>query len=194
MVIPTIVTVILLATCAGDPETFPQPATPQPDLDIPHAEPRVPAAQEPVPEATPDLEPIGHAPLVGTRWNLERLYGDMRTLAPADGPMWIEFRPDGTVFVQGPENTITGRFRHAADTDSPKDAYNFEEGSLVGDEIVRRRTPGRFSEFEDVLLENLQLLKGYYIRGERPDESELTIWGGFRSEEVVLMELTAVPD
>lgn len=189
-----VTTITLFAGCAGDPETFPHPVPPRSQIAVPQAEPAVPTPPELPAEVPPDPEPLGHAPLVGTRWNLERLYGDMRTLAPVDGPMWIEFRPDGSVFVQGPENTIDGEYSYRADTDSPKEAYNFEEGALTGDEIVRRRTPGRFSEFEDVLLENLQLLKGYYIRGERPDESELTIWGGFRSEEVVLMELTAASD
>jgi hypothetical protein len=144
------------------------------------------------PEATP--EPLGHAPLVGTTWSLDRLYGDMRTLAPVDGPSWIEFSDDGTVFVQGPANPMEGLFSYTPDENSPRDAYDFEEGVLRGSDIVRDRRPGSFSEFEDVLLENLQLLKGYYIRGENPDESTLTIWGGYRSEEVVLMELSAVPE
>ncbi|MFP4152314.1 MAG: hypothetical protein ACLFSV_05680 [Alkalispirochaeta sp.] len=175
--------------CAGDPETFPPSPIPPPIAIDPVPAPTPPPSAEPEPEAEP--KPLGHAPLVGTRWSLSRLHGDMRTLTPVDGPVWIEFHPDGSLFVQGPENSITGTYRYRPDTNSPKEAYNFEEGSLFGDEVVRERRPGSYSEFEDVLLENLQLLKGYYIRGESPDESDLTIWGGYRSEEVVLIELTA---
>ena len=88
---------------------------------------------------------------------------------------------------------MEGRYRYAPDTESPKAAYNFEEGMLTGEEVVRNRRAGSFSEFEDVLLENLDLLKGYYIRGDTHAASDLTIWGGYRSEEVVLLELSAVP-
>jgi hypothetical protein len=184
-----IVLAVTAVGCAGDPETFPPVPFPPPvTIDpVPAPTPPLPAEPEPEPEPTP----LGHAPLVGTRWNLFRLHGDMRTLTPIDGPVWIEFRSDGSIYVQGPENPIEGAYRYRPDTDSPRDAYNFEEGSLSGDEVVRDRRPGSYSEFEDVLLENLQLLKGYYIRGETPDESNLTIWGRYRSEEVVLIELTA---
>jgi len=181
--------VVAALGCAGDPETFPPSPTPPPVAIQPVPAPTPPPPPEP--EAEPEPTPLGHAPLVGTRWSLSRLHGDMRTLTPIDGPVWIEFRPDGSLFVQGPENPIAGAFRHRPDTTSPRDAYNFEEGSLSGEGVVRDRRPGSYSEFEDVLLENLQLLKGYYIRGETPDESDLTIWGGYRSEEVVLIELTA---
>lgn len=179
--------------CAGDPDVFPPPPT-QPTP----TPPKMHTVTPPDPPITvPDTEPEpiaeGHAPLVGTTWQLQRLYGDMRTLAPTDRPSWIEFKEDGTVFVQGPENPMEGRYRYNPDEDSPKEAYNYEEGVLTGNDIVRDRRPGSFSEFEDVLIENLQLLKGYYIRGETPDSSLLTIWGGYRSEEVVLMELVAVP-
>lgn len=187
----------LVASCAGDPEIFPAPpfvpVLPQPPIVEPVPPPPVEEPAPVPPEATP-TKPLGHAPLVGTTWNLDRLYGDMRALAPVDGPSWIEFAEDGTVFIQGPANQMEGSFFYAPDVDSPRDADNFEEGVLEGDGIARDRRPGSFSEFEDVLLENLQLLKGYYIRGETPEESKLTIWGGYRSEEVVLMELSPVPE
>jgi hypothetical protein len=115
----------------------------------------------------------------------------MRTLSPVDGPTWLEFRPDGTIYVQGPQNTIEGVYRSEPDTASPKTAHNFEEGTLRGEDVIRNRRVGSYSEFEDVLLENLDLLKGYYIRGETHAESILTIWGGYRSEEVILLELAA---
>ncbi|MDA3951818.1 MAG: hypothetical protein PF508_21605 [Spirochaeta sp.] len=169
---------LFAAGCAGAPEPVPPPS-PQP------------APVEPRPEPAPEPEPEGHTPLVGTRWALEKLHGDMRTLSPVDGPTWLEFRPDGTVYVQGPQNTIEGVYRSVPDAESPKDAYNFEEGTLRGEDVIRNRRVGSYSEFEDVLLENLDLLKGYYIRGDTHAESTLTIWGGYRSEEVVLLELTA---
>lgn len=180
LIVLVLFTVLFAAGCAGDPDPLPPPS-PQP----------APVEPRPEPAPAPDPEPEGHAPLIGTRWSLQRLYGDMRTLSPVDGPTWLEFRADGTIYVQGPQNTIEGVYRSAPDTESPKAAYNFEEGTLRGEDVIRNRRVGSYSEFEDVLLENLDLLKGYYIRGDTHAESTLTIWGGYRSEEVVLLELTA---
>ncbi len=177
---------VVVSGCTGDPEPLPvEPPAPA----------RPPAQPQPVPQVQPEPEPLpeGHAPLVGTRWDLATLYGDMRTLIPPDGPVWLEFRPDGTFFVQGPENTIEGTFTYRPDEASPKSGFDFEEGRLEGYDVLRNRRPGTFSDFEDVLLENLALLKGYYIRGETHGSSTLTIWGGYRSEEVLLLELDAAP-
>ncbi len=175
---------LLIVGCAGDPEAVPAPLPRVPEVaPPPEPEPAPPLPEEELPE--------GHAPLVETRWALKTLHGDMRTLLPPDDPVWLEFRSDGTVFVQGPVNTMTGGFTHRVDEASPKQAYNFQEGRLWGENVNRHRRAGSFSDFEDVLLENMQLLKGYYIRGETHAESTLTIWGGYRSEEVVLLELVA---
>jgi hypothetical protein len=188
-----VVTVLLAAACAGDPEPLPSPPP----------EPAPPTPTEPaVEEEPPEPEPLGHAPLVGTRWKLLRIYGDMRRLTPQEREVWIEFEPGesaeegaptgaGTIHAQGPQNPIDGRYRYSIDEDSPRISLEFEEGILTGEDVTRDRAAGSFSELEDVLLENLQLLKGYYISGESPEESTLTIWGGFRTEEVVLMELAA---
>jgi len=177
-----------LAACTSPPEPLPDP----PPV------PREPPPEEPAPE------PLGHAPLVGTRWTLLRVYGDMRRLTPQDRDVWVEFQAgdsaeagaptgSGTFVAQGPQNPINGRFSYRVDETSPRDSRQFEEGVLTGEEIVRQRATGSYSELEDALLENLQLLKGYYISGESPEDSTLTIWGGFRSEEVVLLELAAEP-
>ena len=188
---------VFLAGCAGDPDPVPVPPAP------------VVATPPPAPEPAPPPQPEGHAPLVGTRWTLTRLYGDMRRLVPPSRDVWIEFRPpedgeasgnagaatagEGAIFVQGPENTIDGRYLFRVHTDATRTGPEYEEGTLTGSSVVRNRRAGSFSEFEDMLLENLVLLKGYYIEGERPAESVLTIWGGYRSEEVILMELAATP-
>lgn len=188
---------LVLAACAGDPEPLPAPPP-----EAPAPTPQEPEIEEPAPE--PEPEPLGHAPLVGTRWTLLRLYGDMRRLTPQKRDVWVEFEPgesaeagapagSGTIIAQGPENPINGRYRYQADEESPRNSLEFEEGVLVGEDIIRRRAAGSFSELEDVLLENFQLFKGYYISGESPEDSTLTIWGGFRTEEVVLMELAAEP-
>jgi hypothetical protein len=182
-----ILSVLVIPGCAGDPDPAPEVPT------VPEAM-VVPAPPEPEPAPPEEVLPEGHAPLVETRWALKTLHGDMRTLLPPDDPVWLEFRADGTVFVQGPVNTMTGGFTHRVDEASPKHAYNFQEGLLRGEGVNRHRRAGTFSDFEDVLLENMQLLKGYYIRGETHAESTLTIWGGYRSEEVILLELAAVPD
>ncbi|MFW5694066.1 MAG: hypothetical protein ACOCYB_02780 [Alkalispirochaeta sp.] len=187
----------VLAACAGDPEPLPDPPPPRPAPAPPE-----PPPEEPQPE--PEPEPLGHAPLVGTRWKLLRVYGDMRRLTPTDRDVWVEFRQgetadagaqsgSGAVVAQGPRSPIHGRYRYRVDEDSPRNSLEFEEGMLVGEDVVRERGVGSYSELEDALLENLQLLKGYYISGESPEESTLTIWGGFRSEEVVLLELAAEP-
>ena len=177
--------ILFLSACAGDPRPTPVPVKEQVAEQV----------EKPVeePARTAPMEPEGHAPLVGTRWSLETLHGDMRTYLPPRGPMWVEFRRDGTFFAQGPVNTITGGYTHTPDASSPRTGYNFEEGRLRGNGIVRNRRAGTFSDFEDVLLENLQLLKGYYIHGETYAESTLTIWGGYGSEEVILLELAAPP-
>jgi hypothetical protein len=197
-----------LAGCAGDPEPLPfaipaPPAAPPIALPSPAPEPlppELPAEPLPSPE---EPAPLGHAPLVETRWELVRLYGDMRRLVPPSRDIWIELRPStshdpddtsgsGPIHVQGPQNTIEGTYAYRINTASPRESLTFEEGTLTGDSIVRNRRAGSFHEFEDMLLDNLGLLKGYYISGETPEESILTIWGGYRSEEVILMELRAV--
>lgn len=195
-----IVTTLIVASCAGDPEPLPSPALPTP-APVP-APP--PVEEPPVEEPAPEPEPEGHAPLVGTRWEVFRIYGDMRRLTPQDREVWLEFEPgesaeagapegSGQIVAQGPQNPITGEYRYDVSEDSPRISLEFEEGSLTGADLIRTRAVGSYSELEDILLENLQLLKGYYISGETPEESTLTIWGGFRSEEVVLMELVAQP-
>ncbi|MFO8042192.1 MAG: hypothetical protein R6U25_03230 [Alkalispirochaeta sp.] len=190
-----IVATLIVASCAGDPELLPTPTPPAP----------APTPEEPpVEEPPPEPEPEGHAPLVGTRWEVLRIYGDMRRLTPQNREVWVEFEPgesaepgapagSGQIVAQGPQNPITGEYRYDVSEDSPRISLEFEEGSLAGADVVRTRAVGSYSELEDILLENLQLLKGYYISGETPEESTLTIWGGFRSEEVVLMELEAQP-
>lgn len=181
---------IVLAACTSPPESLP---TPPP-------EPREPPPEEPAPEP----EPLGHAPLVGTRWTLLRVYGDMRRLTPQERDVWVEFQAgdsaeagastgSGAIVAQGPQNPVTGRYSYRVDETSPRDSIEFEEGVLTGEEIVRQRAAGSYSELEDAFLENLQLLKGYYISGESPEDSTLTIWGGFRSEEVVLLEFVSEP-
>lgn len=186
-----IATAVVVTSCAGDPEPLPVP-TPAP----PAPSPEQPPLEEPEPE------PLGHAPLVGTRWVLLRIYGDMRRLTPQEREVWVEFTPgesaeagapegSGTIVAQGPQNPINGRYRYDVSEDSPKISMEYEEGTLTGADVTRNRAVGSYSQLEDILLENLQLLKGYYISGESPEESTLTIWGGFRSEEVVLMELAA---
>jgi hypothetical protein len=203
-----IVATTLLAGCAGDPEPLPfgipaPPVAPPIALPAPPPEPippELPAEPLPPPE---EPAPLGHAPLVETRWELVRLYGDMRRLVPPTRDVWIELRPgtthqpadtsgSGPIHVRGPQNTIDGTYRYRINTASPRESLTFEEGTLTGESIVRNRRAGSYNEFEDMLLDNLGLLKGYYISGETPEESVLTIWGGYRSEEVVLMELRAV--
>ena len=204
---------VVLTGCASQPEAlFPIPdpiARALPD-SLPAPEP-VPA---PEPEPLPPPEPVGHAPLVGTRWTLTRLYGDMRRLEPSGRDIWLEFRwnpgenaaeggvdlsqvssGDGELHVQGSQNTMEGNYRFRVNLDSPRESLTFEEGSVEGASLVHNRRAGSNSELEAMLLENLQILKGYYIEGETPEESRLTIWGGYRSEEVILMELEAsVPE
>lgn len=187
-----IVAALVVASCAGDPEPVPDP-TPAP----------APVPEQPPPEAPAlEPEPQGHAPLVATRWVLLRIYGDMRRLTPQNREVWVEFEPgesaetgapegSGTFVVQGPQNPITGHYRYDVSEDSPKISLEYEEGTLTGTDVNRSRAVGSYSQLEDILLENLHLLKGYYISGASPDESTLTIWGGFRSEEVVLMELSS---
>lgn len=160
------------AGCVSPPEPPPQsPARPAPAEDPA-------AAASPTPVETPDAEPQGPAPLIGSRWLLTRLYADMRRLDPTEREVWIEFYEDGTFAVQGPVSDIRGRVSH-----SP------EEGTLLTDDIERRTPPGAFSDFEDALMVNLAIIKGYAITGESHAESRLSVWGGFRTEEVVLMEL-----
>jgi len=128
----------------------------------------------------------------------------MRRLTPQERTVWVEFQAgdsaeagapsgSGRIVAQGPQNPINGSYSYRVDESSPRDSLEFEEGVLTGEEVDRRRAAGSYSELEDVLLENLQLVKGYYISGESPTDSVLTIWGGFRSEEVVLLELAAEP-
>jgi hypothetical protein len=203
-----IVAITLLAGCAGDPEPLPfalpmPPEVPPIALPTPAPEPAVPELPaEPLPPPE-EPAPLGHAPLVETRWELVRLYGDMRRLVPPSRDVWIELRPStthlpadtsgsGPIHVRGPQNTIEGTYHYRIDTASPRESLTFEEGTLTGDSMVRNRRAGSYHEFEDMLLDNLGLLKGYYISGETPEESILTIWGGYLSEEVVLMELRAV--
>jgi hypothetical protein len=163
---------LFIVGCAGDPE--PSPVTPLPEARTP-----------PVPQE----QPRGHAPLVGTQWRLTRLYGDMRRLSPTSRAVFVEFTPAGEMIVQGPENRITGVFVHTVTDSHPSPTPTREAGLLTTEGVVRHRRAGSFSEFEDVLLDNLGLFKGYSIQGETPEGSTLTIWGGFRSEEVVLIEL-----
>lgn len=126
----------------------------------------------------------------------------MRRLTPQERDVWVEFQAgdsaevgaaagSGTIVAQGPQNPIRGRYSYRVDETSPRDSLEFEEGVLLGEAVTRERGVGSYSELEDALLENLQLLKGYYISGASPEDSTLTIWGGFRSEEVVLLELAA---
>lgn len=129
----------------------------------------------------------------------------MRTLVPPRGQIKLEFLapeepvnagdpPAAPRFVATvPTGQITGTYQHRHRVDSPREAYNFEEGTISAAAIDRARRVGSFSEFEDVLEENMAILKGYYISGETPESSRLTIWGGFRSEEVLLLELTVAP-
>lgn len=199
-----------LVGCASDPEAlFPIPepiarALPE-SLPVPEPAP----VPEPPPTPVPPPEPVGHAPLVGTRWTLTRLYGDMRRLEPSSRDIWVEFRwspaegttggvdlselsgGEGVLHVQGSQNTMDGRYEFRVNLDSPRESLTFEEGRVAGSSLVHNRRAGSHSELEAMLLENLQILKGYYIEGETPEESRLTIWGGYRSEEVILMELEA---
>lgn len=163
---------LFIMGCAGDPE--PTPITPLPEEEARRAPPE---------------QVQGHAPLVGTQWRLTRLYGDMRRLSPTSREVFVRFTATGEMIVQGPENRITGVFRRTVTDSRPSPTPTREAGLLTTEGVVRHRRAGSFSEFEDVLLDNLGLFKGYSIQGETPESSTLTIWGGFRSEEVVLVEL-----
>ena len=92
--------------------------------------------------------------------------------------------------VTGPVNELLAPFRYQA-METTMDEPEYEEGSLTVAEIRRERHTGPYITYEELLTENLGLTQGYYIKGAKPLESVLTIFGGHGREEIILFELQA---
>ena len=166
---------LLLAGCASPPEPTPEPL-PEP-------------LPEPAPEPPPAPEPTGTAPLVGTVWELYSQYADQDTYNPPAGTVQFLFREaEPTLAVEGPVNRMSSRYSYRLSS-AGSDRDDYEEGSLALSGIARDRATGRYIEYEDLMVQNLALAQGYYISGDRPAESVLTIFGGHGLEEIILFQL-----
>lgn len=93
--------------------------------------------------------------------------------------------------VEGPVNQIMGSYDHAVG-ESTSGSPDYEEGSLSLFRLARTRKTGPYIRYEDLMLSNMELVQGYYINGERPLESRLTIFGGYGREEIILFVLEAI--
>lgn len=93
--------------------------------------------------------------------------------------------------VEGPVNRITGSFDYTV-KESKSDSPDYEEGSLSVSRLARTRKSGPYIRYEDLILTNMELVQGYYINGEHPLESRLTIFGGYGREEIILFVLEAI--
>lgn len=170
----------LLFSCATPPpEPPPEPPSPLP-------------APEPEPER-PAPEPKGTAPLVGTLWELTHQYASEEIPSPPRGNVRLRFTEDGEQLLQieGPVNQMVAGYSYAVRKSKSEDP-NYEEGTLSLSAIARTRMSGPYIRYEDLMVNNLDLVQGYYISGERPLESRLTIFGGYGREEIILLELVAV--
>ncbi|MFP4407809.1 MAG: hypothetical protein ACLFPW_04745 [Spirochaetaceae bacterium] len=172
----------LLFGCATPPQE-PEPEPPSP-----------PPAPAPEPEPEPPApEPRGTAPLVGTLWELTHQYASEEIASPPRGTVRLRFTEDGEQLLQveGPVNRMVADYGYAVREKKSGDP-NYEEGTLSLSEIARTRRSGPHIRYEDLMVSNLELVQGYYITGERPLESTLTIFGGYGREEIILFELRAV--
>jgi hypothetical protein len=130
---------------------------------------------------------------VGTLWELTHQYASEVIPSPPSGTVRLRFTEDEEqrLRIEGPVNQMVAGYSYAV-RESKSEDPNYEEGTLSLSAIARTRRSGPYIRYEDLLVNNLDLVQGYYISGERPLESTLTIFGGYGREEIILLELEAV--
>jgi hypothetical protein len=173
-----LIAVALFVGCATPPEPAEEPP---------------PEPARPEPEPPPEPEPKGTAPLLGTTWELLNQYAAEDIPNPPEGTVRFRFADTGepVVQVEGPVNRITGGYSYAVKRTKSESPY-YEEGSLSLFGLERTRKTGGYIRYEDLMVSNMELVQGYYINGEHPLESRLTIFGGYGREEIILFVLEAV--
>ncbi|TVR68827.1 MAG: hypothetical protein EA427_09725 [Spirochaetaceae bacterium] len=174
---------LLAATgCRSTPEEIPPEPSPAPESPPPD-EP-APPPPPPPDDPPPPPEPLPQAPLEGPRWILDTLYGTSRIAAPPAGSVWVEFDPAGEdpLFraFTGIEQ-LTGTY-----TAGPRDQLTIQ--SVRFEDLAQENR--RFALYRQQLLENIGLVKGYYIQGAIREESRLFLYGGVGREEIVLAEFS----
>lgn len=167
-------------------------APPEPPVVVQPAPLPLPVLPEPEPEPVPEPEPIGPAPLEGPVWVLVRQYGEREVRAAPHGSAWLRFDPAerGRVYGHGGTNRFTGGFTfgNVQFVEAPQEAP-IRFGTLAS-----TRAAGPYLRYESLLFENLALVKGYYIQGERYTDSTLTLFGGVGREEIILLEFVVGDD
>ena len=182
MILPLLLWAVALIACTTTPPK-PPPAAPPPEP---------PPQPKEEPEPPPPPEPKGTAPLVGTTWKLHHQYRSEEIAVPPKGTVELLFtEEDGSLLVaEGPESRITGEYSYEL-LEKESAPLDYEEGTLTVTGVSKPESTGRYHRYEKTLASNLGLAQGYYIRGDHPEESELTIFGGYGREEIILLELRA---
>lgn len=162
---------VILAGCRTPAEET--PLEPPPAAVRPAPPP--PPPQEP--EGVPEPEPEPRAPLEGPTWVLEQQYGTSRIPAPPAGTITVTFA-EGEMNGFGGVNRLTGGYTYQG------------PGVLSIGPLATTRAAGPFLRYETQFLENMALVRGYYITGDIREESRLTLFGGVGREEIILAEFS----
>ncbi|SIQ95126.1 hypothetical protein SAMN05920897_11939 [Alkalispirochaeta americana] len=102
---------------------------------------------------------------------------------PPEGMLWVEFDLQERVLRGfGGSADLTGHYQKNAPS-----RITITPGQPA-------TPPQRFARYYNQTLENLSLVKGYYIQGETYYESTLTLYGGLGREEIILAEFFVDPE
>lgn len=102
---------------------------------------------------------------------------------PPEGTLWVQFDSrEGLVRGSSGGSALQGAYQK-----TPSSGLTITPGRPPS-------LPERFARYYTQTLENLSLVKGYYIQGDTYYESTLTLYGGVGREEIILAEFLVDPE